>query len=108
MCRNYLPIAFAFWARSDPYWDANGTRYEPEGRQFDSVRAHHKTNYLRAGGGKTAHSSTHPSRICRHLPQSGVTVPTIGVHHVHRIEPPYLGEEWFFHGIRVFGSVAAV
>src|SRR5438128_1547826 len=38
--------------------------YEPEGRQFESVRAHHGINDLGAVGGKTAHPFTHPDQIC--------------------------------------------
>jgi hypothetical protein len=38
--------------------------YEPEGRVFESLRAHHRISKLREVEAKTAHPLTHPELIC--------------------------------------------
>jgi hypothetical protein len=40
--------------------------YDPEGRQFESVRAHHKINGLGAAGGKQPTRIKVPLRLLRH------------------------------------------
>src|SRR5262245_10807506 len=54
---------------------SNGSYYESEGREFESLRAHHKINHLQACKGRTSPKNEGPSQRStrRFLPDSMAT-----------------------------------